>query len=71
MSTPQLQRLHAHCHRLRLSRVAAERTTLLEQAAKREVGYADFLDDLLAGVHRIHRLGEHRSFGRVPYPQAR
>jgi len=48
MSTPQLQRLHAHCHRLRLYRVEAELTTLLEQAAKREVGYADFLDDLLA-----------------------
>lgn len=48
MSTPQLQRLHAHCHRLRLYRVEAELTTLLEQAAKREVGYADFLDDVLA-----------------------
>ena len=33
MSTPQLQRLHAHCHRLRLYRVEAELTTLLEQAA--------------------------------------
>jgi len=47
MSTPQLQRLHAHCHRLRLYRVEAELTTLLEQAAKREVGYADFLDEVL------------------------
>jgi DNA replication protein DnaC len=48
MSTPQLQRLHAHCHRLRLYRIEAELTTLLEQAAKRELGYADFLDELLA-----------------------
>jgi DNA replication protein DnaC len=48
MSTPQLQRLHAHCHRLRLYRVAAELATLLEQAAKRDVSYADFLDELLA-----------------------
>ena len=47
MSTPQLQRLHAQCHRLRLYRVEAELTTLLEQAAKRELGYADFLDELL------------------------
>jgi len=48
MSTPQLQRLHGHCHRLRLYRVEAELTTLLEQAAKRDLGYADFLDELLA-----------------------
>jgi DNA replication protein DnaC len=47
MSTPQLQRLHAQCHRLRLYRLEAELTTLLEQAAKRELGYADFLDELL------------------------
>jgi DNA replication protein DnaC len=47
MSTPQLQRLHTHCHRLRLYRIEAELTTLLEQAAKRELGYADFLDELL------------------------
>jgi DNA replication protein DnaC len=47
MSTPQLERLHAHCHRLRLYRVEAELTTLLEQAAKREVAYADFLDEVL------------------------
>ena len=47
MSTPQLQRLHGHCHRLRLYRVEAELTTLLEQAAKRDLGYADFLDELL------------------------
>lgn len=48
MSTPQLQRLHTQCHRLRLYRIEAELTTLLEQAAKREVAYADFLDELLA-----------------------
>ena len=48
MSTPLLQRLHAHCHRLRLYRVEAELTTLLEQSAKRDLGYADFLDELLA-----------------------
>ena len=48
MSTPQLQRLHGHCHRLRLYRVEAELTTLLEQAAKRDLGYTNFLDELLA-----------------------
>jgi DNA replication protein DnaC len=48
MSTPQLQRLYAQCHRLRLYRIEAELTMLLEQAAKRELGYADFLDELLA-----------------------
>jgi len=48
MSTPQLERLHAHCQRLRLYRVEAELATLLEQAAKRELAYSDFLDELLA-----------------------
>jgi DNA replication protein DnaC len=48
MSTPQLQRLHTQCHRLRLYRIEDELTTLLEQAAKRALGYADFLDEVLA-----------------------
>jgi DNA replication protein DnaC len=48
MSTPQLERLHEHCHRLRLYQVAQELTARLEQAAKRELSYADFLDELLA-----------------------
>ena len=48
MSTPQLQRLHAHCQHLRLYRIEHELTTLLEQAAKRDLGYADFLDELFA-----------------------
>lgn len=47
MTTPQLERLQAHCQRLRLYQVAAELPTRLEQAAKQEVSYADFLDDLL------------------------
>lgn len=48
MTTPQLERLSAHCQRLRLQRVDAELTTLLEQAAKKDVSYADFLDTVLA-----------------------
>jgi len=47
MTTPQLERLSAHCQRLRLHRVEAELTTLLEQAAKKDVSYADFLDEVL------------------------
>ena len=47
MSTPQIERLTQHCERLRLQRVSAELSTLLEQAAKRELGYADFLDEVL------------------------
>ena len=42
------ERLHAHCQRLRLYRSRPSCTTLLEQAAKRDLGYADFLDELLA-----------------------
>src|SRR5689334_6172700 len=48
MSTPQLERLQQHCHRLRLYQVEQELTARLEQAAKRELSYADFLDELLA-----------------------
>jgi DNA replication protein DnaC len=48
MSTPQLERLHQHCHRLRLFQVEQELTARLEQAAKRELSYVDFLDELLA-----------------------
>jgi DNA replication protein DnaC len=48
MSTPQLERLHASCHRLRLYQVAAELTTILEQAAKQELSYSAFLEDLLS-----------------------
>ena len=47
MSTPQLERLHEHSHRLRLYQIEHELTARLEQAAKKEVSYADFLDDLL------------------------
>jgi DNA replication protein DnaC len=47
MTTPQLERLTAHCERLRLHRVAADLTTMLDQAAKRELSYADFLDEVL------------------------
>jgi DNA replication protein DnaC len=48
MSTPQLERLQEHCHRLRLYQIENELTARLEQAAKKEVSYAEFLDELLA-----------------------
>jgi DNA replication protein DnaC len=48
MSTPQFDRLRAPRQRLRLHRLEAELPTLLEQAAKRDLPYTDFLDELLA-----------------------
>ncbi len=48
MSTPQLERLQAYCHRLRLYQVEMELPTLLEQAAKQERAYSDFVEDLLS-----------------------
>jgi DNA replication protein DnaC len=48
MNTPLLERLAEHCHRLRLYQVEKELTARLEQAAKSELSYADFLDQLLA-----------------------
>jgi DNA replication protein DnaC len=48
MTTPLFDRLRSHCQRLRLHRLEAELPALLEQAAKRDVPYSDFLDELLA-----------------------
>jgi DNA replication protein DnaC len=48
MSTPQLDRLRTHCHRLRLYQIEAELAALLEQAAKKDAPYSDFLDEILA-----------------------
>src|SRR5271155_4425080 len=61
MSTPQLDRLREQCHRLRLFQIAQELTARLEQAAKTELSYADFLDQLLAceidtKTHKHHQM---------------
>jgi DNA replication protein DnaC len=61
MSTPQLERLLGHCHRLRLYQLENQLTARLEQAAKKEVSYADFLDELLAvevgaKTHKYHQM---------------
>jgi DNA replication protein DnaC len=61
MSSPQLERLHEHCHRLRLYQIEQELTARLEQAAKKELSYADFLDQLLAceidsKTHKHHQM---------------
>lgn len=48
MSSPRLEGLREHCRRLRLYQIENELTARLEQAAKKEVSYADFLDELLA-----------------------
>jgi DNA replication protein DnaC len=55
MSTPQLERLHAYCHQLRLYQVETELPTLLEQAAKHERSYSEFLEDLLS--REVHAKG--------------
>lgn len=49
MSTPQLERLREHCHRPRLYQIEQELSARLEQAAKQQLSYPDFLDQLLAG----------------------
>jgi DNA replication protein DnaC len=48
MSTPQLERLREHGRQLRLYQVENELTARLEQAAKKEISYGDFLDELLS-----------------------
>jgi DNA replication protein DnaC len=70
MSTPQLDRLQEHCQRLRLYRVEAELETLLEQAAKRELPYSDFLEEVL-GLERRSKQEKHLamriSMARFPF----
>lgn len=61
MSTPHLERLRDQCHRLRLYQIEQELIGRLEQAAKMEVSYADFLDQLLAceieaKTHKHHQM---------------
>ena len=61
MNTPQLERMCEHSHRLRLYQIENELTARLEQAAKKEISYADFLDDLLtlevgAKTHKHHQM---------------
>jgi len=70
MSTPQLERLHEHCHRLRLYQIENELTARLEQAAKKEVSYADFLDDLLTlevGSKSQKQLAMRIAMARFPF----
>ncbi len=63
MTTPQLERLATHCERLRLHRIKTELPALLEQAAKREVSYADFLDEVL--THEVQSKHEKHLAMRV------
>jgi len=70
MSTPQLDRLREHCHQLRLYQIEQELTARLEQAAKKEISYADFLDQLLAcevdaKTHKHHQM--RIAMARFPY----
>jgi DNA replication protein DnaC len=70
MSTPQLERLRAACHRLRLYQVEVELAAMLEQAAKREVSYADFLDDVLGrevGAKTQKHLAMRVAMARFPF----
>ena len=70
MSTPQLDRLREHCHQLRLYQIEQELTARLEEAAKKETSYADFLDQLLAcevdaKTHKHHQM--RIAMARFPY----
>ncbi len=70
MTTPQLDRLRAACQRLRLHQVETDLPTLLEQAAKREVSYADFLDEVLTrevGAKTQKHLAMRVAMARFPF----
>jgi hypothetical protein len=40
--------LSTHCQRFRLHHITAELSTVLDQVAKKDVTYTDFLDNVLA-----------------------
>jgi transposase len=70
ITTPQLDRLRAACHRLRLYQIEAELGTVLEQAAKHDVSYADFLDDVLCrevGAKTQKHLAMRIDMARFPF----
>jgi DNA replication protein DnaC len=70
MTTPQLERLRTACHRLRLYQMEGDLTTVLEQAAKRDISYADFLDELLGrevGAKTQKHLAMRIAMARFPF----
>ena len=71
--TPQLERLSQACQRLRLHRVDTELYTVLEQAAKRELGYADFLDEVLGlelAAKQTKHLAMRVTMARFPFQKS-
>src|SRR5215469_10841446 len=74
MSTPQLDRLREHCYQLRLYQIERELTARLEQAAKKETSYADFLDQLVACEADAKTYKHHQmriAMARFPYQKTR
>jgi DNA replication protein DnaC len=70
MTTPLNDRLLSHLTRLRLVRVRELLESLLEDAAKRELSYADFLDGLLSAEvqsKQDKRIRMGRSVARFPF----
>ena len=70
MTTPLNDRLLTHLTRLRLVRVREVLDTLLEDAAKRELSYADFLDGVLCAEvqsKQDKRIRMGRSVARFPF----
>jgi DNA replication protein DnaC len=70
MSTPQLERITTNLKRLKLYRIEQELSGLLEEAAKKDLAYSDFVDDLLqrevAAKHEKH-LAMRTSMARFPF----
>lgn len=48
MSTPQIDRIGEHLHRLKLYKIHERLEALLQEATQRELNYSDFLDRMLA-----------------------
>jgi DNA replication protein DnaC len=70
MTTPQLERLQAHCQRLRLYQLAADLPTVVEQAAKQELAYTDFLEAVLSrevGAKSQKHLAMRIAMARFPF----
>lgn len=68
--TPQIERLEGHLGRLRLFHTQGQLAGILEDASKKEMGYADFLDHLLSqeiAVKTDKNIQMRTVMARMPY----
>ena len=70
METPQLEKMRAQLARLKLHGVGSTLDTLLQEASREELSYADFLEKVLdheTGIKYEKQISMHTVMARFPY----